>query len=214
MKIKYLGHSCFMIETSDGVSILTDPYKGVGYELPENLQADITLITHAHFDHNNIDAVKSKFVLQTAGKYELFGLKIKGIESNHDDKGGTLRGKNIIFTVQVDGYTLCHFGDLGEPCSQKLLAKIGKVDILLIPIGGRYTIDAKQAKEYVEKIQPKIVLPMHYKPKDGTIDITDASGFLSLFESVLYANPKYETKIEKDSLTNEKTQIMYMEREE
>ena len=77
MKIKYLGHSCFMIETSDGVSILTDPYKGVGYELPENLQADITLISHAHFDHNNIDAVKSKFVLQTAGKYELFGLKIK-----------------------------------------------------------------------------------------------------------------------------------------
>lgn len=214
MKIKYLGHSCFIIETSDGLRILTDPYKGVGYELPENLQADITLISHAHFDHNNIDAVTSKFVLQTAGEYEFLDLKIKGIESNHDDKGGTLRGKNIIFTIQVDGYTLCHFGDLGEPCSQKLLAKIGKVDILLIPIGGRYTIDAKQAKKYVEEMQPKLVIPMHYKPKDGTIDITDASEFLSLFESVVYVNPKYEIRIEKDSLTNDKTQIIYMEREE
>ncbi len=214
MKIKYLGHSCFIIETSGGISVLTDPYKGVGYELPENLQADITLISHAHFDHNNIDAVTSKFVLQTAGEYEILGLRIKGVESNHDDKGGTLRGKNIIFTASMDGLKVCHLGDLGEPCSKELLAKIGKVDILLLPIGGHYTIDAREAKKYVEQMQPKLVIPMHYRPKDGTIDIASASEFLSLFENVVYANPKYETRIEKDSLTNEKTQIIYMEREE
>ena len=214
MKIEYFGHSCFRLTTENGLQILTDPFMGVGYEMPKDVTADFVTVSHAHFDHNNIDAVTSKFVLQTAGEYEFLGLKIKGVESNHDDKGGALRGKNIIFTLQVDGYNVCHFGDLGEPCSQDLLAKIGNVDILLLPIGGRYTIDAKQAKKYVEEMQPKLVIPMHYKPKDGTIDITDASEFLSLFESVVYANPKYEIRIEKDSLTNDETQIIYMEREE
>ena len=120
----------------------------------------------------------------------------------------------MIYKIVADGICVCHLGDLGESCCNDLLEKIGKVDVLLLPIGGRYTIDAKQAKKYVEEMQPKLVIPMHYKPKDGTIDITDASEFLSLFESVVYVNPKYEIRIEKDSLTNEKTQIIYMEREE
>lgn len=210
MKIEYLGHSCFKITAKDGTSVLTDPYTRVGYELPENISADIVTVSHSHFDHNYIQAVVGKpKIITTKDRQSLNGIEIEGVSSWHDERSGALRGANIIFKLNIDGLRICHLGDLGEPCSPSLIKAIGRVDILLIPVGGTYTIDAITAKRFVDEIAPKVVIPMHYRPSDGTIDITDEKQFLSLFDRVEYVgdNPLCIT-----ALTEEKTKIVFMER--
>lgn len=213
MKLEYFGHSCFRIITNKGICIVTDPYTKVGYELPEGILTDIALVSHGHFDHNCVTGLRgARIIVQNAGKYTFDYVEIEGFECNHDEKGGLLRGKNVVFTVKVDGITVCHLGDLGEPCSKEILEKIGKPDVLLIPIGGTYTIDAKEAKKYIENIAPKIAIPMHYKPMDGTLDITDEKGFLALFDEVIPA-PKNQALDVKEYLTDQ-MQILFMERKE
>ena len=182
MQVRYLGHSCFEFINKNGQRIITDPYTGVGYELPLDLYADVLTLSHAHFDHNFVQAVKSKVVLNQAKTYNIDGIEVIGIESYHDPKLGTLRGKNIIYKIIVDGITLCHMGDIGEECSKQLVEQIGKVDVLLIPVGGTYTVDALGAKKYIDKIAPKTVIPMHYKPLDGALDIAGIQPFLELFK--------------------------------
>lgn len=212
MKIEYLGHSCFRISSNDGVIIITDPYTGVGYSMPVDLRADVVTVSHGHFDHNYTDALQGRYVLiSETGTYIQNGVTVTGILSDHDPHGGTLRGKNVIYKITVDGVTVCHLGDLGEACNEDLLAKIGKVDILLVPVGGKYTIDASQAKEYVERICPKIAIPMHYRPQAGTIDITDATAFLSSFDKVT-ALGNVPLTISSSLKEAENTQIIYMER--
>ena len=210
MKIEYLGHSCFKITAKDGTSVLTDPYTRVGYELPQNISADIVTVSHSHFDHNYIRAVVGKpKMITTTDRQSLNGIQIEGISSWHDERGGALRGANILFKMDIDGLCICHLGDLGEPCSPSIIKAIGKVDILLIPVGGTYTIDAITAKRFVDEIAPKMVIPMHYRPNDGTLDITDEKQFLSLFDRVEYVGdkPLYIT-----ALTEEKRKIVFMER--
>ena len=180
MKIRYLGHSCFELTSKSGVKIITDPYTGVGYELPCPLVADIITVSHCHFDHNYTQAVSGGYIVSDLGITEVNGVKIEGIASFHDDKNGALRGKNIVYKIIVDGMVVCHLGDLGEPCNPALVGKIGEVDVLLLPIGGTYTIDAIGAKAYVDALQPKMVIPMHYKPSDGALDIDGVQNFLSL----------------------------------
>ena len=212
MKIQYLGHSCFYFESNTGVSVLTDPYTKVGYELPSGLQADVVLTSHGHFDHNYVQVVSTECIVKEAGDRERFGVQIKGIDSFHDPLLGALRGKNVIFKFALDGITFCHLGDLGEPCSEELLARIGKVDVLLIPVGGTYTIDATQAHEYVQKIAPKAVIPMHYKPSDGALDITSADEFLSFYdEKRVQRIVNGEMELSLDNFTEE-TLILYLER--
>lgn len=182
MKIRYFGHSCFEFTTDEGTVLLTDPYKGVGYEMPKNLTADAVFISHGHFDHSNVEGLRTSILLLFADDYTVKEVAISGIECYHDPRQGALRGKNIIFKFTAGGMTFCHMGDVGEPCSDELAEKIGAVDVLFVPVGGTYTVDALGAKEYVDKIAPKAVIPMHYKPADGTLDINTAQLFLSLFE--------------------------------
>ena len=211
MKIEYFGHACFRTTANDGLSLLTDPYTKVGYELPSGLQADIVTVSHGHFDHNATHLVSTNTLLDKAGVYELNVINLQGISSYHDEQNGTLRGGNILFKWEMDGLVLCHLGDLGERLSLPLLEKIGKVDVLFIPVGGKYTIDALQAKEYVQALAPSIVIPMHYKPQDGTIDITDEKSFLQLFENVERVGDSAVELSQKD-LTHKQTKIIFMER--
>jgi L-ascorbate metabolism protein UlaG (beta-lactamase superfamily) len=166
MKIKWLGHSSFMITSQAGTKVITDPYAlvmGMTYgEIKES--ADIVTVSHGHGDHNNAAAVQGNpRVLKEAAPAEIKEIKISGIPTYHDDAGGSARGNNIIFCFEVDGVRVCHLGDLGHPLSDKQVAEMGKVDILLAPVGGNFTIDARVATEVCNKLAPKVVIPMHYR---------------------------------------------------
>lgn len=211
MKIEYLGHSCFRITAKNGTKIVTDPYTGVGYELPPDLQANIVTVSHAHFDHNYLDGVQGvEKIISEIRVREEKEILFEGILTDHDPKNGTLRGRNTVFKITTDGITVCHLGDLGEPYSPKLIEKIGKIDILLIPVGGNYTIDAKQALAYIHAINPAIAIPMHYRPQDGTIDIAEAEEFLKLCQEYIIIKEK---GVYEPTDFGSETKIVFMERE-
>ena len=215
MNIRYLGHSCFQLIGQEGVCVLTDPYKGVGYELPATTSADIVTISHTHFDHNNLGCVKGvKAVCSEVKRYEINGVEIQGFDTFHDKNQGFLRGKNTVYKIQMDGICFCHLGDIGEDLSDSIIKRIGKCDVLLIPVGGTYTIDAKEAKKYVQAIMPKIVIPMHYLPEDGALDIADGTEFLSGFGDVeKYLDGEYVLNVEMlKSMPENAMKIVYMER--
>lgn len=216
MKIQYLGHSCFKLTESTGTTIITDPYKGIGYELPKGLKADAVTVSHSHFDHNHVKAIGGHpRVLDKEGFYELPGVEITGIKSYHDNQGGRQRGENIIYKFRMDGLEVCHLGDLGEECSSELLEMILPVNILLIPVGGTYTVDAELAKEYVDRIMPEIVIPMHYKTRSLNLDLDldKADAFLVLFDDEETEISGLDTlEFSREDLTEEKTKIILMER--
>ena len=214
MKIRYLGHSCFQLTNEAGVTLITDPFKGVGYELPKKVKADIVTISHDHFDHNNAEAVGgSPEWIQGEGNGKCCGIQLIGIKTWHDPEEGRLRGKNTVYKITMDDLTFCHLGDIGEACSEEICEKIGSVDVLLLPIGGTYTIDAKQAKEYVDKLAPNVVIPMHYRPKDGKLDIDGADKFLLQYAEEDIYRTKDDISISKKNIQQQK-KIIFMERAE
>ena len=163
MEISYLGHSSFRIRTGSGF-VVTDPFdpKMVGLKYT-GVEADIVTVSHDHQDHNQYQLVKGvKRVVSGPGEYEIAGISIIGIPSFHDDKKGELRGRNTIYVIEAEGLRLCHLGDLGHALSQELVQEIGEVDILMVPVGGEFTIGPKEASQVVIDIEPKIVVPMHF----------------------------------------------------
>jgi len=183
MKIKYLGHSAFSITSNKGVKIITDPYAtepGVLEYGEINETADIVTVSHSHHDHNNVAAVKGNpEVVSRVGRFEVKGIEVRGVASSHDDAGGRLRGDNVIFCFEVDGVRVCHLGDLGHRLDDKQLEEIGSVDILLIPVGGNYTIDARVATGVCDQLKPRVIMPMHYKTEKGLLNIAGIDEFLS-----------------------------------
>jgi L-ascorbate metabolism protein UlaG (beta-lactamase superfamily) len=166
MEITYLGHSSFRLRGKTA-TLVTDPFdsKKVGLKFPK-VKADIVTVSHDHGDHNDVKAVGDiKRVVDGPGEYEISGVSIIGIPTYHDDKKGEERGKNNVYVIEMDGLRLAHLGDLGHKLSEKTLGKMGDLDILMVPVGGFYTIDAKQAAETVRSIEPSITLPMHFKAK-------------------------------------------------
>ena len=185
MKIKYLGHASFMITSDTGIKILTDPYVTGGIlsygEIEES--ADIVTVSHNHGDHNNVAAVRGNPEV-VRGVTKIRGIEFKGTPTYHDDAGGKLRGNNTILCFEVDGATVCHLGDLGHQLSDKQIAELGRIDILLIPVGGFYTIDAKVATEVCNQLKPKVIIPMHYKNDKCGYPIAGVDGFLQGKEGV------------------------------
>lgn len=217
MKIRYLGHSCFVLTESTGTSIVTDPYGDVGFPLPR-VEADVVTMSHSHYDHNNAAAVGGNpAILTKEGNYEIGGVHITAIKSWHDGEEGKNRGENLIFKFRMDGLEICHLGDLGEECSSALLEAILPVHVLLIPVGGTYTIDAEQAKEYVDRIMPSVVIPMHYKTKGLNLDLDKVNEFTGLFddEEVEEIVESEDTEIEffRDDISDDTTTIIVLERE-
>jgi len=181
VEIRWLGHACFLITAGDGTRILTDPFDDtLGYDLP-TVPADIVTVSHAHFDHNNVGAVQgSPDVVDSPGDRSFGGVRIRGVQTCHDTKGGALRGRNIVFVIETDDITICHAGDLGHVPSDETAKSIGRVDVLLIPVGGTYTLDAKGAQEAARKLDPRIVIPMHYKTPDLKMpELDSAERFLA-----------------------------------
>lgn len=158
--------------------IFIDPFdKSVGLRPPQG-SADLVLVTHDHHDHNNVSAIKGEpHVIDIPGEYSVKGINIVGVNSFHDNKGGAERGRNTFFIIETEEMRICHLGDLGHDLDEKQLEKINGIDIIMIPVGGKYTIDGKKAVDIVKKIEPKIVIPIHYKMSGSTIDVDDEKKF-------------------------------------
>lgn len=164
MDITYLGHSAFRIRGKT-VTVVTDPYASdvVGLKFPKHVEAQIVTVSHDHEDHNDVSAIEgSPFVVTGPGEYEIKGVSIVGVSTFHDGDKGKTRGKNSVYRIEIDGLTVVHLGDLGHMLETADIEALDGVDILLVPVGGVYTIDAHQAATLVHEIEPTIVIPMHY----------------------------------------------------
>ncbi|MBI4066569.1 MBL fold metallo-hydrolase [Candidatus Gottesmanbacteria bacterium] len=165
MDITYLGHSSFRLRGKH-TTVLTDPFEAssVGLSFPKHTSADIVTISHDHEDHNAVGVVEGDpFVVQGPGEYEIKGVGIVGIGVYHDDQKGAQRGRNTIYRIELDGISVVHLGDLGHELSAAEVDSLDGVDVLLVPVGGTYTINAAIAAKVVGEIEPTIVIPMHYK---------------------------------------------------
>lgn len=178
MKIQWIGHASFRFDLNDGRSIVTDPFDpAVGYDLPAR-PADIVTMSHGHHDHNYIGSLAPKTVVREAGVFEESGLRVEGIPSFHDDMHGAKRGTNVIFVFEADGARVAHLGDLGHDLTDEDIARLGKLDVLMIPVGGVFTIDAKQAAALAKRVGAKITVPMHFTTDRLSFQLGGVDAFL------------------------------------
>lgn len=181
MNITWYGQSCFKLQGKD-VALITDPFsKETGLKPPTGT-AEIVTISHEHSNHDNRATVKGEpFIIDGPGEYEIKRVVIRGVESYHDSEEGAKRGGNTIFLINMEDIRICHLGDLGEKTlTAEQLNAIGEVDILFIPVGGYYTIGAKEADAIIGQIEPRVIIPMHYKiagVKGALLKLDDIKAF-------------------------------------
>ena len=184
MKLKWFGHSSFGLTSKSGKTVLTDPYESGGYNgaigyKPISINADTVTISHNHPDHNYTKTLSGNpIIIDKKGNYEIADIKITGITAFHDCRQGKERGNNIIFIYEINNLRIAHYGDLGHMLPDKETTSLGRIDIILIPVGGHFTIDASQATDIIEKIKPRIVFPMHYKTAVLDFPISGVDEFL------------------------------------
>lgn len=183
MLITCHGHSEFYLEGADGFCLLTDPFDAsVGYPMGQ-YSCDAVTVSHSHGDHNFIDkALGAPTIVDSEGVWKIApDVTVTAIPSVHDDQGGAKRGKNLIMKIEMEGLTLAHLGDQGCPLTEEQLTALGKIDILMLPVGGFFTIDAAQALDICLALRPKVILPMHYKTQaNQDWPIEDEKPFLRL----------------------------------
>ncbi len=192
MKINWFGQSCFYITINhnkqEKTTLLIDPFSSdIGLRLPK-VSADILLVTHYHSDHSNIGAVagspstgsgKTPFLIDGPGEYEIKNIFIKGIPAFHDNSEGKERGATTIYRIEASGFKICHLGDLGQKeLTSFQVEAIGNIDVLMIPVGGVFTVSAKETSKIISQIEPKVVIPMHYKIPKLKIKLNELDEFL------------------------------------
>ena len=216
MNINWCGQSCFQISSSRGknnhVSIVIDPFdQSTGLRLPK-LQADILLVTHDHDDHNNVKAVPDQpFILKGPGEYDIKGVFIQGVFGYHDNDQGAQRGSITIYTIETEGMRLCHLSDLGQKeLTPDQLDKIGDIDILMIPVGGTYTINAEEAAKVMAQIEPRIIIPMHYRIPKLKIKLDDIDKFLKTL-GIKKPEPLPKLSIRKKDILTEEAKIIVLQ---
>ena len=214
MIIKYIGHSCFKIQDkidSENINLVIDPFDdSVNLKMP-TLETNLVLISHDHHDHNNIKKIKGNpLIINSPGEYDTKGVMIEGIDSFHDNKNGDERGKNTIFRIEMNDLSIAHLGDLGHILTAQHLDRLGIIDILLIPIGGIYTIDFKQAIEIINQIEPRIIIPMHYRinDKEGTQELDSLEKFTK--ELGLEVQEEEKLKIKKKELPIDEMELVVL----
>ncbi|OIO06975.1 MBL fold metallo-hydrolase [Candidatus Falkowbacteria bacterium CG_4_10_14_0_2_um_filter_36_22] len=213
MIITWLGHSCFKIQDktgTEGVTVITDPFsQSTGLKVP-HFEADIVTVSHQqHRDHNNTGVIRGNpFVIDLAGEYDIKGVFVEGVDSYHDEKNGQIRGNNIIYRIGIDDMSVVHLGDLDHILDVKQLERLERTDILLIPVGGKFTLDAKKAAEVVKQIEPRMVIPMHYKIKGLKIDLDGVDKFIK--ELGLTPTAEEKLKISKKDLPQEDMELVVL----
>ena len=214
MKIAWYGQSCFklLVKTNNGdkITILIDPFsKDIGLN-PPRCGADIVIVSHEHFDHNNVKTVSGEpFIIDGPGEYDVKKVFIRGIYSFHDNSKGEEQGVNTISIIEAEDMKICHLGDLGQKeLSDNQLEKIGEVDILMIPVGGVYTINGSEAVKIINQIEPKVVIPMHYKIPGLNVKLNPVEKFLE--EIGAEKEIMEELSIQKKELTEEEMKVVVM----
>ena len=179
MEITWYGQAAFKLK-GKSATLFTDPYEATFTGLtPLKVEADIVTVSHSHADHNAFAVIEtSPFIINGPGEYDLKGVNVVGVSTFHDEKEGKLRGKNTIYNINIDDVQVTHLGDIGHPLTNQQLEELGAVDVLLIPVGGVYTIEADSAAKIVAQIEPKIVIPMHYKIEGLKFPLESVSKFL------------------------------------
>ena len=180
MNIKWYGHSCFLLTSEDGTSILTDPpAPETGYRVG-HIHCDAVTVSHGHFDHCYTEAAEgAQEIITDAGEHKVGSVNIIGFPAFHDKEQGAKRGSVMMYLFEIDGIRVLHAGDVGDQLTRDQIAQIGVVDVLLVPIGGKYTLDYFEAREFANSLKPSVVIPMHYKTALCGIDIDDCSNFVS-----------------------------------
>lgn len=183
MKIKWYGHAAFKLETQGGVHIIIDPYESGAYSGALSYgkitdKADIVLISHDHADHNYTGDIGGKYRdVRTQGSFDIKGIHVTAIPTFHDTSKGQERGRNLVFIIEADGLRLVHVGDLGHGLDKEILQQVGKTDILFMPVGGYFTIDAQEATKVMNDINPVVTIPMHFKTEKVEFPIAGVSEF-------------------------------------
>lgn len=210
MVITWYGQSCFKIQSGETV-IFSDPFdKEIGLTPPRG-QANIVTVSHQHHDHNNIGSLSEEpLIIDGPGEYEIKGVNIKGILSYHDDEEGKKLGTNTIYIIEAEGIKICHLGDLGQKkLTDEQLEKIDEIDILMTPVGGTWTIDGERAVDIINQIEPRLVIPMHYKIPGLNIKLENVEAFLKeMGASKKVAQDKLTIK--KKDLPPEETEVVVM----
>jgi L-ascorbate metabolism protein UlaG (beta-lactamase superfamily) len=220
LNISYLGHSCFLLESEKGFKVLTDPFdKSVGYN-PEPVFCDVITISHEHFDHSNIrmglgnpKVLKGVNQGNWVGVDTTFkGVRIFTVSVYHDEENGKIRGKNAIFVMEFHDSSIplrvCHLGDLGHDLNPEDIMRIGKIDVLFVPIGGYFTIGPEMAHKIIKKISPKIVIPMHYKTEvTQGWDLAEVNVLTKFFSDVIFVN-NWTFTLQPANLEN--TEVVYV----
>jgi L-ascorbate metabolism protein UlaG (beta-lactamase superfamily) len=203
LQIRWHGHACF--EITNERTLVTDPHDGKSIGIPApSVTGDIILVSHDHYDHNSVKSVEKddSKVISDERSRNISDIEIRGVESFHDEEQGAKRGKNVMYKFTIDGIRFCHLGDLGHDLDDESVQKIGEVDILFVPIGGTFTMDDKQAWNVVNKIKPKIIIPMHYKIGGLSLPISGLDPFLAQAKhKVIHVGN--EIDIEKEDLPTE-----------
>ena len=219
MDITYLGHSAFKLKGKEA-TVITDPFdkKLVGFAMPQS-SADVVTVSHEHEDHNAWQQVSGTarrtepYVIRAPGEYEVNGVGVFGWRSFHDAQEGAERGVNTIFSIIIDGVRVVHLGDLGAVIEDDLIEGLGTVDVLLTPVGGRFSLSPKDATIVMEKLSPSLVIPMHYKtPEHGSYfaDLLGVEDFLKAM-GVVDLQPVEKLKVTADSLP-EQPQVVLLSR--
>lgn len=211
MEVKYFGHSCFLLRGKT-LTLLTDPYSPeIGFKLP-SVGADVVTVSHAHYDHNYTKGVESKereevFIVNGPGEYEIGGASILGLATYHDSSQGTKRGKNTVYLIEMEGIRLAHLGDLGHSLTDDQREELNGIDVLLVPVGGTYTLGPKQAAGLVSQVEPSIVIPMHYRLPGLKIDLAPVDDFLKEL-GVRDSKPLEKLTISQDRLPEEREVVV------
>ncbi len=203
MEIGWLDHSCFLIKSSTGKKIIMDPCEHIETFEKHINNLDIVTISHNHFDHNNIENFNGKsHIINSCGTFNFENIKIQGIPSYHDKCEGIKRGSNIIFIIELDGFRICHLGDLGHRLNDETLNILGNIDILFIPVGGNFTLSGKEAAIVANSINSSIVIPMHYKTNKYPFLPEDSGSFIMSMKNIDKAKDSFLLIDKKLSCTN------------
>lgn len=215
MKIKFLGHAAFLVTTADGIKIVTDPYEPGGFDGaigygPLKEPADFAVVSHDHADHNYVKMVPGDpVVVKGPGEQRHGDIVFRALAAYHDTTRGAERGRNIVRVIEADGMTVCHLGDLGHILSPEDATALGTIDVLMVPVGGTFTVDAKGATSVVNRLRPHIAIPMHYRTPKVALDIAPVDDFLAGKSRVRRVSGS-EIEVTKDTLP-EPTEIVVLE---